>query len=804
MSRTIQHKRSSVAGNKPDDTQIAVGELAINFPDKTIYTKNANGEIIEVGESSPWQEDSAGNNIYYNEGNVGIGTVTPSGFSSYRTLDIEGGDMVGGAVRLSTSDGKHAYMFNYGTTGYFGGQEATLLTVGPQATAKTAYRADTAGFHRWYDPSDGSTERMRIDEVGNVGVNVNLPAAKLHVHSAVVDQEVFKVSGFNVGRGLAVGVYNEGGVTDARVDFNNILSNGRFSWSLGGSEKMRISESGDVSINGNVTGRVINSTNVNNRGGLFRTTDTVNSKQTALGSMDFYGSSGSSAASLGFGAIGTDKNESFIFRNAKTGGDFTFISPAGVGIGGDPASIGGGDAKLQVDGDGYFSGNVGIGVNGANLDESLVVQGSIKLRGANALWFTNTSGTTGLEAVNSKNLVLQSNATDAELGFETNGSERMRIDALGNVGIGTDTALYTGVGRQCLTINGDASANIVFGQGKAPKHYILSDSAGLTFGDDTGGNMLIDTSGNVGIGTDNPAEKLVVSGNLGFAYNDTLAPYTIGKTPDQFGLVYNSNVTSSTNEIAHTFSSGVTSNIMSMTYGGNVGIGTDNPSSSLTISTGGSSRIQTTNGSQTLYSGTWAGLNRVESSGSQLNIGTGDANNLVLRTNNTDRVTIDASGTTTVTGGLNASSVRANGPSNTGAPTTSISPAILVNGGAVGPGEGGELRFTGFNNTYGFAAIKGAIIDASVNATGWLDFYTRSSTSDTDMTLGMRLDQLQNLSVTGNVHSAGTRIEVDPASLTSAMASDTDSLYVDSDGTSYADLKLLLKNVLNRLATLES
>ena len=366
---------------------------------------------------------------------------------------------------------------------------------------------------------------------------------------------------------------------------------------------------------------------------------------------------------------------------------------------------------------------------------------------------------------------------------------------------------------------------LIYGRSDASWVEVTSGGGGGSSLWEQNGDDIYYNDGNVGIGTDAPnisgggaaSTSLTVSasasnGNGILELQGTRAAGSVvsyvrsfndnGATPIT-DIVSYSGLTSpdTTGELAFH-----TSNLerMRIDASGNVGIGTDNPSSSLTISTGGSSRIQTTNGSQTLYSGTWAGLNRVESSGSQLNIGTGDANNLVLRTNNTDRVTIDASGTTTVTGGLNASSVRANGPSNTGAPTTSISPAILVNGGAVGPGEGGELRFTGFNNTYGFAAIKGAIIDASVNATGWLDFYTRSSTSDTDMTLGMRLDQLQNLSVTGNVHSAGTRIEVDPASLTSAMASDTDSLYVDSDGTSYADLKLLLKNVLNRLATLES
>lgn len=47
-NQTIQHKRSTLAGNKPSAAQVAVGELAINFADKSIYTKTAGGTIIEL------------------------------------------------------------------------------------------------------------------------------------------------------------------------------------------------------------------------------------------------------------------------------------------------------------------------------------------------------------------------------------------------------------------------------------------------------------------------------------------------------------------------------------------------------------------------------------------------------------------------------------------------------------------------------------------------------------------------------------------------------------------------------------
>lgn len=45
---TIQHKRSSVAGNVPSAATLAVGEIAINFADKTLYTKDAGGNITVV------------------------------------------------------------------------------------------------------------------------------------------------------------------------------------------------------------------------------------------------------------------------------------------------------------------------------------------------------------------------------------------------------------------------------------------------------------------------------------------------------------------------------------------------------------------------------------------------------------------------------------------------------------------------------------------------------------------------------------------------------------------------------------
>ena len=53
MSTVIQLKRSETASAVPTAGQIAVGELAVNLADGTLYTKKTDGSIIEVGGYNP-------------------------------------------------------------------------------------------------------------------------------------------------------------------------------------------------------------------------------------------------------------------------------------------------------------------------------------------------------------------------------------------------------------------------------------------------------------------------------------------------------------------------------------------------------------------------------------------------------------------------------------------------------------------------------------------------------------------------------------------------------------------------------
>ena len=52
MATTIKIKSSNVASKVPTDAQLATGELALNFPDKKLYTKDPNGDVILIASGT--------------------------------------------------------------------------------------------------------------------------------------------------------------------------------------------------------------------------------------------------------------------------------------------------------------------------------------------------------------------------------------------------------------------------------------------------------------------------------------------------------------------------------------------------------------------------------------------------------------------------------------------------------------------------------------------------------------------------------------------------------------------------------
>jgi hypothetical protein len=177
--------------------------------------------------------------------------------------------------------------------------------------------------------------------------------------------------------------------------------------------------------------------------------------------------------------------------------------------------------------------------------------------------------------------------------FGTAGSERMRITSAGNIGIGTTSP------SSKLTIQDAANTYVSHFSG-------LNQTNGVSIGTNASNVALIQgytrtfsatnniainaDGGNVGIGTTSPAYTLDVNGTLNIAGN---TQHRIGGTPF---VATSANVTYYYNN-----SSGIqwrnsadTTTQMSLTSGGNVGIGNTSPSTKLDVN--GDARFTLTNG----------------------------------------------------------------------------------------------------------------------------------------------------------------------------------------------------------------
>ena len=139
--------------------------------------------------------------------------------------------------------------------------------------------------------------------------------------------------------------------------------------------------------------------------------------------------------------------------------------------------------RMRID----SSGNVGIGE--ISPDESLVVNGGVKIKSTNKLSFSNTSDQTYIHAVGS-NL----------LAFGTDSTERMRIDTSGRVGINRTPS----IANSKLEVGGADNVPLINVEASGVTGGMGIGSTGLQFFHGSTARMRIDSSGNVGIGANNP------------------------------------------------------------------------------------------------------------------------------------------------------------------------------------------------------------------------------------------------------------------------------------------------------------
>ena len=127
--------------------------------------------------------------------------------------------------------------------------------------------------------------------------------------------------------------------------------------------------------------------------------------------------------------------------------------------------------------------------------------------------------------------MIMSNSVSGAITFQTNNQERARIDSSGNLGIGTSSP----AGK--LSVNVDASTEMITFRSSSGRQIFAHEPGGnarpltikaqtLTYADDSATRLVVDSSGNVGIGTSSPSYKLHVRGT------DATAVLVVGNTSE--------------------------------------------------------------------------------------------------------------------------------------------------------------------------------------------------------------------------------------------------------------------------------
>ena len=288
---------------------------------------------------------------------------------------------------------------------------------------------------------------------------------------------------------------------------------------------------------------------------------------------------------------------------ANTGAFTTLSSTTGANFATSSGSVGIGTAspayKLDIleSSNSFFNGiQVRNSSSGSSATASIALAQDTNLTAA--AFFLNSSTNSGFGGANSLNIL---NGLNAPIVFYTNGTEKVRIDSSGNVGIGVTPTLKFQIGS-----NGGMSSDGVFQWGSAltgnNRGFLTWDTGvgivgapnNLAFSTGGANRMTLDSSGNLGIGTSSPdaGAKLTVAGAV---LVTGAFSATTGSTAgfDYFGgaLRLFAMGTSGATKGSYSFiakgADGSSSTPMTLTAAGNLGIGTTGPISKLEVSNSG-------------------------------------------------------------------------------------------------------------------------------------------------------------------------------------------------------------------------
>ena len=570
------------------------------------------------------------------------------------------------------------------------------------------------------------TERMRIDSSGNVGIGTSPTAFG---GGFIVSETSGSSGGYSLQSSGAV-VTQIAADSTASVGYTGTRSNHPYVFTTNNAERMRIDSSGNLLVGGTTAITV---------GG---TPSLTIGNGAGNPSLNFYGASAGQAGQISFGdaTSGTGAYEGYlVYDNINNfmafGTNHTeamrIDSSGNVGIGtSSPAAF-----------SGYTTLGINNATNGGILD--LMQGGSMRMR------LIGLAGSAVIET-----------PASLPIAFSPAGTEKMRIDSSGNVGIGTTSPLSSlhitaTTPTVYLETTGGGATDAAFVQKYGNDFYIWNKevAGNLFLGTNSLTKLTIDSSGNVGIGTSSPSAKLQVnSGNIRvFNTNPSIGLYATNSSPQL--ILGNGDATSHWVIYETVLSGGAQANFniydavssasrVVISTSGNVGIGTTSPSANLDVVTAGAtttSKIKIT----TNPGGNPESTLELFTSGPSIDANEravinakSDANAIIaFQVNDVERMRINSSG-------------------NVGIGTSSPTSELTINGGATST----DVRLQNTNS--GSGAGNGLDIGlGSVGDNGYIYLYENGYFYfATNATERMRIDASGNLLVGTTTNSASARI----------------------------------------------
>jgi len=381
------------------------GNLTIQAEDFAVQSSDGSATHIFVDSSSGYTALSFGGTTKLNTTNTGVdvtGTVTADD-----TLQVDGNQP---KVKIVETDASTTHeVFSAGGNLY------------------VAVDSSSVGSKNIIFRNNGTTQRMRIADGGdisfydNTGVTQGLywdaSTQRLGLGTTTPDRLLDIESNVPVIRltdtttsGLYHEILGDGDSLSIEADDGNVGSSSSINFKVGGTPRMTIDSSGNV--------------------GIGTTTPDTNAEIFL---------NGSSADGLLLSSNNASTSARLFFQNATAGegyailqedGDLDFRSGATAGVSS-------GTQRMTI----TSGGNVGIGI--ASVDEKLDVNGNVKLTGTGRIIKFDKNGSGEDNAIYYDNSTASNNLfigkDSSNLAFRTGGTERMRIDASGNVGIETTT-----------------------------------------------------------------------------------------------------------------------------------------------------------------------------------------------------------------------------------------------------------------------------------------------------------------------------------------------------------------------------